>query len=509
MAVAEPSAPTEPKYYVWWFPGAPVKVHLGLDVVQRLRPHLKSAVADEGLLLGTVRNATTEVLDFQPASGRLISDLLALHDGQPQRSVVGYYRTQTGDALHLNDADLSRDARFFGGPHDVLLVIQQVPSGIPKASFFFHDEAGKLPSFSFMDFPFDPTLLASEERGRTKRSLRAADDQPAPGSMPAPEAAPSFWRRHPKAVLILGVLAVVTIVSGGIWMSTRSLQKWVRRTVQIISQGSATPVYPSIGLHASRQGRDVALTWNRESPLITGAISGSLSIEDSETRNEFLLDSTQLKSGSLLYSPVAERIVMRLAATNPVNTVMESVTVVTPKTGRKIPASAGSNEAARKAPRETITRKPFTAPHADTKAAVPFLNEPPAVEPNSGVSVAVLPFLAMPTASLPVAGTTALSAPQRQEAQAAGPYQPPVPIHKVTPNLRLPPSVSRPQYVNVRVAIDKTGRVTKVDLVSRVRGAVSSYAEVVSAVRLWKFQPAQLNKKPIDSEILLKFIFND
>src|ERR1039458_5847498 len=38
MATAEIIGPAPPQYYLWWFPGSPVKVHLALSVVQRIEP---------------------------------------------------------------------------------------------------------------------------------------------------------------------------------------------------------------------------------------------------------------------------------------------------------------------------------------------------------------------------------------------------------------------------------------------------------------------------------------
>ena len=526
MAVAELSTLTEPKYYVWWFPGSPVKVHLALGVVQRLTERLQPSVRDEGLLFGRTLDGTTEILDFQPASGRTISDLIASHNRRPQPDLVGYYRTETGDALQLTDADRSLDVAFFGGPNQVLLLIQQATFGVPNASFFFHDEAGKISSFSFMEFPFDPTLLASEERGRIRRSLRAADVQPAAGPVPAPEAAPSFRRRFRKAVLAAGVAAAVAIVSVGIWLSTRAVREWIQRTARPAlpppTQGPVTPVYPSMGLHATRQGGDVSLTWNRGSPLITGATSGSISIEDGQARNEVVLDSTQLKSGSLLYSPLSERIIMRLTANNPVNTVIESVALVIPKSGGppnyaasapKTPAAVRTAEVATQTPPAAAITRPFMAPASNTNPPVPSLNEPPAVQTSSAVAAGSLPFSTaqMPPPPAPPGAPTELSVPQqRQEAAASSPYQPPVAIRKVMP--RFPTSHSsllQPKYLKVRVVIDKTGSVTKVDPVPEAKVSAYFSKEAAAAVRLWKFEPARLHNEPVESELVVQFVFKD
>src|ERR1041385_8449207 len=86
-------------HYVWWFPGSPLKVHLSLDVVDRLRRHLKAVnegQADQGLLLGNALRSAPEVLDFEAAGDRSVSEMIAaLSD---ERSLVGYYRLEQGES---------------------------------------------------------------------------------------------------------------------------------------------------------------------------------------------------------------------------------------------------------------------------------------------------------------------------------------------------------------------------------------------------------------------------
>ena len=93
-------------YYVWWFPGSPVKVHLLLDVVRRLREELRfdrPEATGEGLLFGKVIEGATEVLDFQSATGRVHEAVASLAEDESKQLLVGYYRIETGDSLRLND----------------------------------------------------------------------------------------------------------------------------------------------------------------------------------------------------------------------------------------------------------------------------------------------------------------------------------------------------------------------------------------------------------------------
>src|SRR5437773_9063643 len=111
--VAEHRAPAAPSHYLWSFPGSPVKVQLGLDVVERLqRQQHGGGVSGEhsieqGLLLGRVLSQGTEISDFIAIPGAEPPDpsvIEALNTGLPgDASRVGYYRIQHGGSLRLNE----------------------------------------------------------------------------------------------------------------------------------------------------------------------------------------------------------------------------------------------------------------------------------------------------------------------------------------------------------------------------------------------------------------------
>ena len=74
MATVESYVPADLSYYVWSFPGSPLKVHLALNVVRQLSEQLQLAdlqAAGEGLLFGKAIEGATEVLDFQSAPGHV------------------------------------------------------------------------------------------------------------------------------------------------------------------------------------------------------------------------------------------------------------------------------------------------------------------------------------------------------------------------------------------------------------------------------------------------------
>ena len=99
----------EPRVYIWSFPGSPIKVHIDLDVVDRIRLQISAAHPQPGgLLLGRVLGAVVHIHSVH-ALGTVdnASVEAALMDRAVNRSaVVGYYRLDAGDILRLGALDL-------------------------------------------------------------------------------------------------------------------------------------------------------------------------------------------------------------------------------------------------------------------------------------------------------------------------------------------------------------------------------------------------------------------
>ena len=141
MAITESYASTDPRHYVWWFPGSPIKVHLDLQVIeglqttatgQRVPDQANKDCSSAGSLDGA-----TEILEFRPALNRTVPEMIAeLSAESGELLLVGYYRTEHGDVLHLNEADLSLFERFFGKAYHVFLVIQPSAFAPPNATSF-------------------------------------------------------------------------------------------------------------------------------------------------------------------------------------------------------------------------------------------------------------------------------------------------------------------------------------------------------------------------------------
>jgi hypothetical protein len=103
-AIDERLLSAELGYYVWSFPGSPIKVHLALEVVKGMQAQLRDGganAAGSGLLLGGISGQTTVVSGFQPlARGdaeEIEQAIVALEKAPGRHSLVGYYRTHRED----------------------------------------------------------------------------------------------------------------------------------------------------------------------------------------------------------------------------------------------------------------------------------------------------------------------------------------------------------------------------------------------------------------------------
>ena len=352
MTVADAKA-LKPEIYTWTFPGAPIRISLHLDVVGRLRKEVADGfhrapqpLQAGGILLGkkTSRSNRVEILDFRsvefgeihdsssPFNGYAVEKLKLLIDeaerSHDQLSVVGCYRSHFGGNLQLNEQDLSLMRGCFSDPSNVFLLIRQTEKGSADAGFFFWEDGQINGDFSFMDFPFDEDLLAEmphpmpdppaaaartpvESMAFAKPVVPAAS----PGSGGSSAAATKLYRR--MLWILVACAALIAIAAAGY------------RFAQSPPPPNAFTITDSVGLQVERHGADLRVSWNRNGPLVENARVGILTIKDGQGEQTLYLDLPQLRTGSVLYSPVTDKIHFRLEVfTSDGKTASEAVLAV-------------------------------------------------------------------------------------------------------------------------------------------------------------------------------------
>jgi hypothetical protein len=224
---------------------------------------------------------------------------------------------------------------------------------------------------------------------------------------------------------------------------------------------------------------------------------------------------------------------MELAVNHPAGVVTQSVMVVLSKANgtRTYPLQISRvPPAAQALPPQTApdsvtlakSSKPFTVPESSPppKAQVPLPPDESLAPKNSLAAaippapVAVLPPMPlpqrMPSTLAPRPAPEGMLAPPPETATVPATYQPPEPRNKVTPRFpsALRPLVSKPVTVEIRIAIDANGKVTKAEPVSTEGLHKFFLDEAIAAARYWTFKPARRGNQTIPSESILRFVFS-
>lgn len=166
----------EQEFYTWSVPGAPIRVHVSLDVVRGIEDYLgheplslSGTIPKSGLLLGRIEvPGETRITGFKPLSitrpAEVEGALAGLKHSSEDLRAVGFFRTHDKDRLYLGPADLSLVEALFRNPGCVFLLISPSETGPSNAGFFFWDVARINGDFCFLEFPFDARALASRDR---------------------------------------------------------------------------------------------------------------------------------------------------------------------------------------------------------------------------------------------------------------------------------------------------------------------------------------------------------
>ena len=327
-----------PMFHRWGFSGAPIRIHLSLDMVRSLQQQLQNSALDLdlisrcGLLIGdTSHPGITEILSFEPLRELDAVTAQAAIAGAGGK-VVGFYRTHGTGVRSMSERDKALVEGFFRNPSSVVLLIEATPSNIREARFCFWGD-GAFFDFPVMRFPFDADRLAIQELERqavppaspgqslhavpiplssTEEPLTApvtapvavAVRQPAvrpasPEPRPPQPAPPELTEERSKGRWLIPVSAVVLAAS----LSTGVYLYFGRPpSPQTASPAAAAPAVKSeLGLTAERRGKDLLISWNSSAPAISQANFGMLLVRGTDLTRDLPLNVEELRAGRVVY----------------------------------------------------------------------------------------------------------------------------------------------------------------------------------------------------------------
>jgi protein TonB len=305
-----------------------------------------------------------------------------------------------------------------------------------------------------------------------------------------------------------------------------------------------------LGLKLERSGTDWQVSWNRNADVLLKAVSGQLSITDGQNTKELNLDPGELRSGSILYTPATEDVVVRLRVFSEISVqpVSESVRIVagTPLTppsktktassapggvpGRGAPTAVADPSAAGpgRRPKEPVAQKTTALGPVVTKPATSLKTDSPSFDSRqigasakdtmprpTTVSRTIDPMIAPATptfspdpaqrlpAMLPEISPPVLSA--REPTPRGSKLDPPQPISRREP---IYPSGAKSIGIAGRVELHFTiGADGNVHDVTVVEGNPLLVRAAIEAVQSWRYKPARLAGTPVPSDANTVFVF--
>jgi TonB family protein len=464
------ASPAEHRSYLWHPTGKRLAVDLRLEVVDRLAAETLAGfdgpgrgIEIGGLLLGKTRRergvTIVEVEDIEPiecehAAGQSLMlsspDRHALEARLRRRksSVVGFYRSNTRREFAVTLEDVALLASYFSDHSNVFLLIHAVRDEPLSAGFVIWEGRAISAKTPWLVFPLDSAALAGHSR-------LIEPDAPVPVTPRPTRSRPSL-----SAGWVAAGLVIVGVTAG------------------VLYDTSAREVAPpAAATRAATAPPPPALQPPPPAPQPPPAVetSASIAIAPPPAAREALgAAATPVATPTDTAHRTASE---PLRAFTPVTPVFPApdppVMTDAPALGALPPSQASPSLLA-----GIVTPTPLNPPE-----------RPPVVRPapNALVDVAVDP--------VPVRMTK---------------FRPPTPLRRPRPQVPgdVQRRITRDAIVNVRVYVDRAGKVEFAELLSDGTGANRELAAIaVFASRRWEFEPATVNGKAVPGKAVLRFRF--
>jgi TonB family protein len=466
------ASPAQRRSYLWHPSGKRLAVDLRLEAVDRLAAETLSGfdvpgrgIEVGGLLLGRTRReggvTIVEVEDIEPiecehAAGQSLMlsapDRHALEARLRRRksSVVGFYRSNTRREFAVTLEDVALLSSYFADPSSVFLLIHAVRDESLRAGFVTWEGravSGKTP---WLEFPLDSEALARHSR---------VIEPPAP--VPVTERQGTS-RLGPGAGWVAAGLVVVGVTAGVLYDTS--------------ARKAAPPAPPSTRAASA------------PAPAVAPAAP------------ELLPPKRELPPAVETTGPIT-------IARPP--TPGEAVPAPTPQ----VPIATAHRTAPEPLRAFTPVTPAFPAPDPPVVADPPALSAPPPSDtPQSLLAGMVTPppqSVERPPVVRPAPGALVDVAVDSVPAGAAK-FRPPAPVRQPRPQVPadVQRGIKRAAIVNVRVYVDRAGKVEFAELLSDGTGANRELAAIaVFAARRWEFEPATVNGKAVPGKAVLRFRF--
>ncbi len=332
-------------------------------------------------------------------------------------SVLGFYRSCSAGETALTEDDLSVLGLNSGKPESIFLLIEP-QTNLPSTGHLFLCKDGAA-TFEWPAIPFNRSQLSGRgfprptEGNQPSPPVRRPETMRPEPSRPEPARVADFEEEtrveeEPSErsfqlpqfsrpwVFGVGIFIIGALLLTGLFLRLGGVRS-TGSGVPSAEQGA--PV--NLGLKLDRAGSDWKLSWNTDSAAIANSTGGALVITDGPLSKTVNLDASDVRRGSVIYSPLTDDLVVRLQVNteNSTEPVTDSVRIV----GGLPSTTSGSINAAANSAAMTIN--------------------PPAGSPQSGnprLADEELRKIAPPTTSASVNAANGLNANAKRESLRSG-----------------------------------------------------------------------------------------
>ncbi len=474
---------------------------IGIESVQALAFGPRGGIEIGGILLASSWGVSTNIDDFRSIpcehffgpSYRLSDhdmevwrETVGLHAPGPMR-IIGYWRSAIADTTAPDTQDRQLLDELVPEVSIFISVRPMIDGACRGALYLFERGAGDWVAHPLFDLPTQPGAARQAEDEPKRTPLRVFPAQ-GPKRMPALPPGKVLnrlrrkWKRYVGAAVAAVAASILILAGFAMWHAI-------------------APRFGEPALDASKLGLEVAvqqagtlrITWDHLA--LGGANHGVLLIRDGQRERSIALDQAQLETGFVVYTPASDDVSLRLTVGD--RNIFSTARVIdnSPKAARTPTGSATV--------RVIVPRK---------SASIGGPRPWPAATDDAGVPVATAPAVPRSQEVAPPAAVgSELGPPQPAVDLAEAPsIVPPRPLTKVMPPVRLAglPIVNGPEQINVRLAIDESGRVTSVSEIKQARPANRFLlAQALTAAKSWTFAAARRDGHPVPSDYVVTFSF--
>ena len=502
----------------WDFGDKSVAVEFHVNAVERLEseafhPRHETTKNLAGVLLGRVHCEDVIRLVIEDYEAESSSDSVAaiVHRWREcsnrRLEALGIYQVTKSDTLVPDDDYLTVISNQLTDKYRVFLFIGQQPGKPSTGTLFLLQRDVAIPENNWIQFPFTRMQLACTpqqlQAGSNRKSVALQNDTPCPVQPKAGRGPLPFF----LLLVCVGICAVIYIGPFGAW------ETFVHRTPNRSSDSA-------LNLKAEQHGSSWQLSWNSRARPVMTAVRARLLIIDGSFRKNVDVTPVDLRGGTIFYVPATDDAVLRLELVSQSNeTVTESVRIM----GGLLPPAAASilNVGGRTAAHDGFNRASLT--NTATNVALVNSIDPSTTRSNISSNPAIV--------AVPNGSGTSLRTQQQPDVHGEGmlsglspahnlsegkkqsstnssapiesfPAQPVLLINPVYPTTALDQQLQG--QVIVRAVVEEDGKIGKT---WRVSGPTILAQAAIQAIREWRYAPATLNGKRVQSEIEVYFNF--